>query len=329
MNPREKKLATIIVSIVGAALVLYIGRSVFLKPLRVLDTETRALQERLEKIKGERRAYFAAEDSLKKITQRTFADHIDEASAKSGALLTSQLLTSGLKEGDFSRLPVGPRKLKGALEIGWSVQGEGSLDQIVNLLFLLEKSPHLHRVDGVSVSPADRGTQVKVRFRYLTLVIDPAPIVDPAPLKPGPTLESPDRALYQAIVQRDILRPFIPPAPPPAVTPGTTPLPPAAPGPEALQVVSLSEWKGKPEIHVRDSTHEKTLRFSPGDALAGGTVVMIDYRTLPRHGREHLRSDSRVIIKIGAEFWAIDRGQTVADKYRLKPEQLPEQLSKL
>jgi hypothetical protein len=41
-----------------------------------------------------------------------------------------------------------------------------------------------------------------------------------------------------------------------------------------------------------------------------------------------LKSFSRVILKIGTEYWAIERGKTLADKYRLAPEQLPEQLAK-
>jgi len=74
------------------------------------------------------------------------------------------------------------------------------------------------------------------------------------------------------------------------------------PGPpstsDTLRVVSLSEWKGEPEVHVRDSTNQKTLRYRPGDTLAGGTIVMIDYRPLPLPGNEAIKSFSRVILKM-------------------------------
>ena len=96
-----------------------------------------------------------------------------------------------------------------------------------------------------------------------------------------------------------------------------------------MRVVSLSEWKGEPEVHVRDLANAKTLRFKPGDTLAGGTVVMIDYRPLVIPGNEILKSFSRVILKIGSEYWAVERGKTLADKHRLTPEQLPAELSKL
>ncbi|MCK7528948.1 MAG: hypothetical protein MZV64_71035 [Ignavibacteriales bacterium] len=51
---------------------------------------------------------------------------------------------------------------------------------------------------------------------------------------------------------------------------------------------------------------------------------MVDYRSLPMPGNEALKSFSRVIIRIGTEYWAIERGRTVADKYQLSPELLPD-----
>ena len=56
---------------------------------------------------------------------------------------------------------------------------------------------------------------------------------------------------------------------------------------------------------------------------------MVDYRRMPKPGKEYLMSESRVIVKIGTEYWAVELGQTLAQKYRLNPEQLPEQLAKL
>lgn len=73
----------------------------------------------------------------------------------------------------------------------------------------------------------------------------------------------------------------------------------------------------------------KTVRYKAGDSLAGGLVTMVDYRPMPKPGNEALLSYSRVILKIGTEYWAVERGQTLADKYRLKLEQLPENLPKL
>jgi hypothetical protein len=333
MTTREKLLAGIVGGLVSVTVLGFGVRAVLIKPLKSIDKTTASLRDRLEKIKGERRAFFIAEDEVRKSTQRAFDSDIDQASAKSAETLTQQILRAGLPEMEFSRLPFGPRKMRGAQEIGWNIQGDGTLDRVVNLLFLLQEDPHLHRIDGLSVSAGEMPGQVRVRFRYTTLVIDPAPDVEPVTLQAKFALDSNQRRAFDGIVQRDILRPYVkrapisPPGQPGTAPPGTTPGTPA--GPESFRIVSLSEWQGLPEVHVRDLVNQKTLRFKPGDALAGGTVAMIDYRTMPKSGNELLQAFSRVIIRIGEEYWAIETGKTLAQKYRLTPEQLPDGLARL
>lgn len=241
MNPREKTLALV----VGVCAALFgggLGLKVLLfKPINKIDKDNAALREQLEKIKSERRAYFLAEDQVKGFTLRSFDDQVDEASAKSGAVLTRQIAQSGLREADFSRLPVGPRKLHGAHEIGWSVQGDGHLESAINLLFLLQESPYLHRIENLIVVPGEMPGLVKVRFRYLTLVMDPAPAVEPAELPPKFALNSPERRILDSIDSRDILRPYIKRPPDSATGPMASSQTPRAsslpPGPESLQVV--------------------------------------------------------------------------------------------
>lgn len=332
MNRREKLLALII----GATVLLFGSgyglRALLTKPLKEIDKKTAALREKLGKITAERNAYFTAEKQVKRYAQLAFSDQVDQASAKSGEMLTQQLLQCGLQESDFSRMPVGPRKLHGASEIGWSVQGEGKLDNVINLIFVLQESPYLHRVENLVVTPSDIIGRVKVRLRYLTLALDPAPIVEPIELRPKFALSSLERRMFDAIARRDILRPYIKRSPADQRgpgSPGSSDVPGTPPGPESFRVVSLSEWMGLPEIHVHDLVNQTTRRYKPGDVLASGNIIMVDYRALPLPGKPDLNSFSRVILKIGAEYWAIERGQTLADKYKLSPEQLPEQLASL
>ena len=330
MNAREKTLAIAvagIVGVIGAA----VGIQYFIaKPLKEMDKRIIASRGRLEKMNTERRNYFAAEDRVKAFARQAFADTVDEASARSGELLTKQIIQAGLREANFTRLPVGPRKMRGASEIGWNVQGDGPLGNVVNLLFLLQHAPNLQRVENVTLSNGDAPGLVRVRFRCLTLVIDPAPEVERKPLEPKLTLASSERKRLEMIVERDILRPYIKRLPQPVKgkggdgsAPGAIPKPP---GPETLRVVSLSEWQGQPEIHIRDTVREKTLRYKPGDPLLGGVVEMVDYRPLQRPGSIGLQSFSRLILRKGDEFWAVEHGQTLADLRKLEPGQLPPQL---
>ena len=318
-------------ALLGGALGL---RAFITKPLTDLDKRIGAARERLEKINTDRRNFFTAEDRLKSLAKLAFADTVDEASALSGEALTKQILQAGLNEANFTRLPVGPRKMRGASEIGWNVQGDGPLASVVNLLFMLEQSPFLLRLDGLVLSQGDAPGHVRVRFRSLTLVMDPAPEVKREPLLAKAGLQTDERRTFDGIVARDILRPYIKRLPPPPVkgtpgTPSSTPaFPPVPPGPETFRIVSLSEWQGQPEVHVRDLTSQKTARYKPGDALAGGTIALVDYRAMPLPGASGLQSFSRVIVRVKDEFYAIERGQTLADLRKMEAAQLPAGLAK-
>ena len=337
INKREKTLIAIIVAICGLFAAGFGLHAVIVKPLRVWDQKSDVLKEKLSKVRAERREYFAAEDKVKGFAQRTFDFEEDQVSAESGERLTRLILQSGLSEADFTRTPVGPRLLRTGLktsEVGWSVQGEGKLEHAINLLFLLQESPYIRRIDGLKLASGETPGKVRMSFRYLTLVIHPAPATELADLQAKYTLESPERRIFDSIVSRDVLRPYF--KAPPVAPPGTPAAVAAAaaaaqnsaapPGPETLRVVSLSEWMGEPEVHIRDSANQKTLRYKPGDNLAGGTIAMIDYRAMAMPGNEALKSFSRVIVKVGSEYWAIERGKTLADKYQLKAEQVPPQL---
>jgi hypothetical protein len=318
MQKREKVLAAVIV----AFLVLLVGgfglKAFLLAPLKKIDKETSVLRDKLAKLNNERKEYFANEDFLRSTAQKTFGLQIDQASARSGEILTSQILAAGLNEADFTRLPVGPRKLRGASEIGWSVAGRGNLPQMLNLLYMLENLPYLHRIENFVITPDDRPGKVRARFHFLTLVADAPPDLKWKELPLTNSLKNADRQLFALISDRDILRPYIKrTAPPqaPANPPATAPS--KGPGPENFKLVSLSQWEGEPEALVLDIAAKKTTAYKPGDELAGGKLVAIDYRPLPLARFPELLSESRIILQIGAEYWAVERGQTLAEKRKL------------
>ena len=96
----------------------------------------------------------------------------------------------------------------------------------------------------------------------------------------------------------------------------------------ADRLAASSQDKPQPEIHIRDLTAQKTTRYRPGDELLGGTIVMVDYRPLPKPDQPLLQSYSRLILKIDKEYWAVERGKTLADKRKLTTSELPSQLAR-
>lgn len=329
MNKREKNLALII----GSLALLFLGffgvKIVLFKPLQEIDRQTALLRDKLRQVNNERRNFFASEDYIKSVAQRTFGNNTDVATAQAGKMLTDLILRLGLAESEFTRTPSGPRKLRGAQEVGWNVQGEGPLPRIIDLLFELEQCPQVHRLENLVVSAGDKPGRTKVRFRFLTLVIDSAPEVAPLELKPKLTLASAGRRFYNTILKRDLLRPYV------KRTGGAAPLVAtdvealAESRPEMLKVVSLSDWQGAPEAHIMNLASMKLHRFKPGDAFGGGQIVMVDYRAKPIPGKPDLTSYSRLILKIGSDYWAIEHGRTLAEKYQLTPDALPPGLPKM
>jgi hypothetical protein len=321
MNRRQ----TILLGAVGCLFLLFIGaygiRTVFVKPLKELKSQIAALRDKLRQNNEDQQAYLSAQHYLKDVAPRLFGREADTATAEAGKMLTEQIVRLGLQESQFSRVPVGPRRLRGAQEVGWSVQGEGSLPKMIDLIFVLEQTPQVHRLENLVLSAGDQPGRIKARFRYLTLVVevkDAKPITD---LQPKFTLDSPQRRFYDGIVQRDLLRPYVP-RPSAEATAGARQASPL----EALRVVSLSQWGGAPEVDICETNSMKISIFKTGDTLAGGQIVMIDYRPLPMPGKPGFVSESRVILKLGTNYWAVERGQTLSAKYQLAPEQLPTEL---
>ena len=116
MNPRVRNLLLSIGALVAVFVAGFGVRFVVLQPVRELDKQISVVRQDLSKIATERRTCFENEDKVKALTQRTFSDDVDKASAKSGAMLTKLISQSGLEEADFTRLPVGPRKQRTGLE---------------------------------------------------------------------------------------------------------------------------------------------------------------------------------------------------------------------
>jgi hypothetical protein len=90
--------------------------------------------------------------------------------------------------------------------------------------------------------------------------------------------------------------------------------------------VGLPSWAGEADVMVKDTQTGEVRAYKPGESLAGGRIVMVDYRPMPRPDNPELLCYSRVIVKIGPDYWAIDLGRSLADKRRLKDDDLPDEL---
>jgi hypothetical protein len=220
-------------------------------------------------------------------------------------------------------------------EIGWKCSLVGSLRGVVNMLYLMQADPYLHRIDGLVVNPDKNRKQMRISFRYTTLVIekrkgDTFEIPEDHKLEPVASLaKTPHREVYDSVAERNLFRPYVKKQKPRVVKkpPDRTPpsRPPRRTGPDysRFKVVSLTRWQEEPEICISETRSKSVKKFKIGDSLAGGRIVFVDYRKLPLPDNPEILSQSRVILKIGADYFAVELGGTLDRKYLVKKDRMP------
>lgn len=338
--PGREKLAGILLLGCASALVLgLIVQGTIVKPANDLKRQKVQLAGKLKKLKKEQDQYKVADAEVKAAGKRMICGNVDRANGVLGELLNGLIEQVGLSSRAFTRSPIGPNRVGkgGAREVGWTVQGEGELSKVVDLLYLLESASVLNKVDGLRLSAASQPGAVKVGFRYLTLVLEPAPAgvgTNTVETITVGDLNSEERAEYERIVVRDMFRayvkrPYIPE--PPKAEPQSEAKqeekkaePPPFRG-EIFKAVSLSEWAGKSELHIWNVENGGLAIYQPGDRVEKWVFEMVDYRRMPMPN-SILESECRAILSNEEGYWALDRGNTLAQLYRLSEEQLPSEL---
>jgi hypothetical protein len=336
MNLRERILALATGGVVALLVGFLLFSKLVLQPAADLDGQVTDLGTKITRLKAENARIAEYRQSLREVALQTYDVEERQASERARARLVEILQRSGIALDRLSLRPVrGARVPSAYQEVGWLLTVRGHAEQIVNCLYLIQNDSYMHRLDNVSLSPVARSDEIELRLRYATLVIlypkDEKPIRRPADQPPAPLAEvnAPARQGYRLIAERDLFRPYIPrveeapmDSPPVIYTPG-----PAPTSDYRLRIVGLSSWAGQPEVVVRDTGTGQTQVLHVGDELVGGRVVLVDYRKMPMPGKPEILSTSRVIVEVDQAYWAIELGQTLAERRLLGHDQLPPQLA--
>ena len=343
MTRREKTLVGVTGALVVAGLGFVLVKKAYFDALARWDDQRVQWGNDFAKLQLENAQSATRAQSLHAWAARTFDTDELRASAKLGAALLALVERAGLSPEKLSVQPVRGAQVKNAYrELGRAIRVRGSLKNIVDFLYLLDAEPHLHRLDQVAVTPVLKSNEVDLQVRYVTPVIDLKPedriqtdqFASSAPAK----FDAEARKLYDPIASRDLFRPYIqrivvpPPPPAPAPRVATYVRPPRATPPERpaaqsrFRVVGLPDWTEKQEVFVTDSATSQVRSYKPGDTLGGGVIALVDYRPMPSRDNPNILSPSRVILKIGPEYFAVELGQDLADKRRLPDDLLPEEI---
>ena len=340
MNKREKIL-TAVAGLIAVGFVTYLAiNRVFLMPAAMQFNQAKELVIQIEKARTEKAREASYQTRLTELAARTYGTDELKVSEKIRTRITAVLAASGLSAEGLTLKPITGSRAPGIYEeVGWMVQVRGALEKIVNFLYLMAKEPHLHRLDNLVISPIQGQPDVELQVKYATLVLESpqgqtlatgkvTAEIDPA------ALESPDRKHYQVITTRDLFRPYIAARKPEPTRPTPRPAAPSPPRPPAVprgryRLVGLPTWGGNTDILVSDSSSGNVARYKAGDDLAGGTIVTVDYRPMPMPSKPDILSSSRVVLRIGSDYYAVELGRYLSEKYALKTEQLPPGLPEL
>ena len=340
MKKREKMLVAVAGTIVGL-LLGYVALSRFvIDPARDLRAKADEIRAKIRKAEDEKQKGPAYQSRYREIAAETLGIDEMKVSEELRTRITEVLTASGLSATNLSLKPLIGSRVPGVYkEIGWLVRARGKLPEIVKFLFLMSKEPALHRLDNMSLTPVPNSGDVEIQVKFATLVLE-VPTGEKVPIGPvTPLLVAevlPQLDQYDGIKARDLFRPYIkrPPPPPtapqqpteaaavPTARPTTGPAIPEPPRGK-YRLVGLSAFGGFPDVEVSDTSTGRVARYKQGDELAGGRIITVDYRPLPKPSNPALLSLSRVVLQVGYEYHAIEIGDWLTNKHKLTVDQLP------
>ncbi|MBL0926118.1 MAG: hypothetical protein IBJ11_00505 [Phycisphaerales bacterium] len=171
-----------------------------------------------------------------------------------------------------------------------SMRGEGTLEQALTALCLIQSQPWIKRISSVSLRPRDGGQRVELRVSLSTVFLeDLSPSEAPAPSPAEPKLLDQVRML----VARNM---FAPPAAPPPPAQVPKPEPPSGPAYGDWVVTGLAEGAAGPELWVRNVKDNRTQSLAPGEKLLGAVFEGLS----PDRESAILRIDAdRFLISVG------------------------------
>jgi len=344
VNKREKILAAVVGGILVVVILHTIVNGMFLAPADQLAKDIRETKNKIKDLNRTAKSMKANESRLEKFAARTYGSDEEEIKNRVFGRLMKLLDRSGLgSEGKVVKTPDFDHK-RDYTEVSWSVDKSGKIEHILNLLYLIDSDPTLHRVENLVITPRHRDGTFNVQFRYVALSLATKngkqfTATQPAETVVAAKLNSPKRLVYEAVARRDIFRPYIKRAPKPVVTVSkppstptrTTPPPPTPPAKAKpkYRICGLPKLGGRPEVWVINDidTTAAVKKYKEGQKLLGWEIVMIDYRRLPDPGKPGLFSAGRVILRSDTDYWAVEGGQYVDDMRLLIAGELPPSLA--
>jgi hypothetical protein len=344
MTVRNQKMLVIVLAVAIGAFILYVAvDSLWFSRVKELDDDAARLDKDIKQAEAANKVEAEHLRRLKGWSSRMIQANESQASGMLASTV-SRLLADSHMDGQLQAAQPDAKSVgSNYKEIGQTIHIQGKLEHIIDFLYLLEAQPFLHRTDNLTVARNISSGSADVTFHYSVLIPDykKKPVIGQPTTAVGAAenLDASQRRQYDVIASRDLQRPYVKRIVEVAATPAPTTQPPRGPEPtkqpprpREFSVCGLSTWSGgEQDIVLRDTQNNEVRHFKPGEKLPNGAeAVMIDYRRIPapdsRPDAPKPDSSSRLIMKIGQEYWSVDIERNLSDKRPVKAEQLPPEL---
>jgi hypothetical protein len=300
MQPRELRLAIAVVALVMLAIGKY-ALDTWLTGVGSRETRINALRKEVEDKSFKVTKGRLASAKLAAWQKRSLPTDRQLARAQYQAWLRGLVERAKLTNVDLnSQLTPGRRDQFEQLK--FTVSGQGSLEQITQLLYEFYAANHLQRIRSLQIQPDDQSGKLKLGLVIDALILPGADRKDQLNSEPSQRLAGKDQAYYrQSVVARNIFGEYVPPAPP-VVAKKEAPKPPSAPpGIDTAKfavVTAILQVNQRPQIWVSVRTTGQTLRLFEGDPFhvgtLEGTVTRIDQQQV-----ELAAGGKRLLVNLG------------------------------
>jgi hypothetical protein len=178
--------------------------------------------------------------------------------------------------------------------LGFSVRGQGSLEQLVAFLYTLYRGGHLHQVRGLNITPVAQQGTLDFSLSIEALSLPAANPTDALAAAPGDVLAFAQLADYRPIVERNLF----------AAGGG------AADAASQAFLTAVLETNGRRQAWFTLRGADQVLKLSIGDPISVGAF----------HGAVAQIDEQDVILQADQERWLITIGESVSQASALPPE---------
>ncbi|MBN1488390.1 MAG: hypothetical protein JXA69_00610 [Phycisphaerae bacterium] len=240
MSRRERILLLAVVSVLSLGIGTKLVRHYVIDNLASKDRQIAAKTEKLE---GHKQALFLAKNSQRQIWDEIATETISTNPYRARTTMIAELdklvAKHRLDSPAVRPKDAGRRPKSGLLTLGFTIQGSGSLSQMVNFLYDLHNMPFAVQVESVKLVPqsAKDTKTLKLTVTGETVVLPQHDLAKNATTMPTKEDERQPRTVtalasageYMDIVEKKIFEAYVKPPPPPPPPP---PLPPTNQGPK-------------------------------------------------------------------------------------------------